>query len=141
MTQRECEDLLREHGVHVTANRITVMRALAGALGPLSLAEMGHAVVTIDKSGIYRTLTLFAQHHLVHVVEDGQGNAKYELCRSHSAGHDDDCHAHFYCERCGHTFCLADTPVPEVALPEGYVAHTTNYMIKGVCPRCRRVKS
>ena len=30
------------------------------------------------------------------------------------------------------------TPIPAVALPEGYAAHTVNYMIKGICPECRR---
>lgn len=137
MTEYEILHILGERGIRPTANRLQIVRALAAAGRPVSMTELETALETIDKSGIFRTLTLFREHHLVHGIEDGTG-LRYELCHSHEEGHDSDLHAHFYCEKCGRTFCLEDIPVPQITLPEGYLPETVNYLIKGLCPTCSR---
>jgi Fur family ferric uptake transcriptional regulator len=133
----ECEKLLASHGIKPTANRIVVAKTLAAAERPMSLTELEYKILSIDKSGVFRALTLFREHHLVHVIEDGGDGVRYELCYSHD-GHaeDDDQHVHFYCERCHRTFCLPDTPIPSVSLPQGYHLTSINYMAKGLCPDC-----
>ena len=139
MNSEECERLLVSHDIKPTANRIVVARTLAAAERPMSLSELEYKILSIDKSGIFRTLTLFREHHLVHVLEDGGDGVRYELCHSHDGHHeDDDQHVHFYCERCHRTFCLADTPIPTVTLPEGYEPQSINYMVKGLCPDCAK---
>lgn len=35
-------------------------------------------LVSVDKSGIFRSLVLFREHHLVHSLEDGDGGIRYE---------------------------------------------------------------
>ena len=137
MNSAECEALLASHGIKPTANRIVVAKTLAAAERPMSLTELEYKILSIDKSGVFRALTLFREHHLVHVIEDGGDGVRYELCHSHD-GHaeDDDQHVHFYCERCHRTFCLPDTPIPTVSLPAGYELHDINYMAKGLCPKC-----
>ena len=137
MNSAECEALLASHGIKPTANRIVVARTLAAAERPMSLTELEYKILSIDKSGVFRALTLFREHHLVHVIEDGGDGVRYELCHSHD-GHaeDDDQHVHFYCERCHRTFCLTDMPIPTVSLPAGYELHDINYMAKGLCPEC-----
>lgn len=137
MKQEECIALLMQHGVKPTANRIVVLKALAQAGRPMSLTELEYRILSIDKSGVFRSLMQFREHHLVHVIEDGSGGVRYELCHSHGHSADDDLHLHFYCERCKRTFCLSDTPVPVVTLPEGFTVTTVNYMVKGICPDCR----
>ena len=138
MSGEECETLLASHGIKPTANRIVVAKTLAAAERPMSLSELEYKILSIDKSSVFRVLTLFREHHLVHVIEDGGDGVRYELCHSHD-GHaeDDDQHVHFYCERCHRTFCLHDTPIPTVSLPEGYRLTSINYMVKGLCPECR----
>ena len=136
MTVQEIEALMQTHGVRPTANRIAVFRALSVADGPVSLMALETVLETIDKSGVFRALGVFKEHHLVHVIEDGSDCVKYELCHSHDHEHDDDAHAHFYCTRCGRTFCLEEVPTPVVTLPGGYEAHSTNFLIKGLCPHC-----
>jgi Fur family ferric uptake transcriptional regulator len=131
------EHLLEEHGVKVTPNRLLVARALAEAGRPLSLMELEAELETIDKSAIFRTLGAFKDAHLVHVLEDSGDGVRYELCHSHHNDHDDDIHVHFYCTRCHRTFCLEDTPVPPVKVPEGYEVESVNYLLKGVCPDCK----
>lgn len=129
--------LIKEHGVCPTANRILVARALGRVGRPTSQKELEDILKTLDKSSISRCLTLFKAHHLVHVLEDGSEAVRYELCRSHSCQTDDDLHVHFYCEVCGRTFCMSDIPIPLVRLPEDYTLHSVNYMAKGVCASCR----
>ena len=136
MNQERCTDLLTEHGIKPTANRLMVARELAAAGRPLSLSELERQLQTIDKSGIFRALTLFREHHLLHVIEDGSDGVRYELCMSHHHDHDDDMHAHFYCEHCHKTFCIDNVPVPGIRLPEGYQALSVNYVVKGLCPDC-----
>jgi Fur family ferric uptake transcriptional regulator len=130
------EHLLEEHGVKATPNRLLVARALASAGRPLSLMELEAQLETVDKSAIFRTLGAFKEAHLVHVLEDSGDGVRYELCRSHHEGHDDDVHVHFYCTRCHRTYCLEDTPVPPVTVPEGYEVEGVSYLLKGVCPEC-----
>lgn len=138
MDERHCVELLEEHGVKPTANRIVVVKALASADRPLSLSELEYKILSIDKSGVFRALTLFREHHVVHVIEDGGDGVRYELCHSHHDGVDDDLHVHFYCEHCRRTFCLEEISIPEVSLPEGFMMTSVNFMVKGICPDCRR---
>ncbi len=141
MDETTCVKLLEQHGIKPTANRIVVAKALAANEHPASLSELSERIVTIDKSGIFRALVIFREHHLVHQLEDGDGGVKYELCLSHGdSDDDDDMHVHFYCVRCHRIFCFHDTPIPSVDMPSGYVTHTVNYMIKGVCPQCARIR-
>jgi Fur family ferric uptake transcriptional regulator len=139
LNQQECETLLLEHGIKPTANRIVVVKALAVAERPMSLSELEYKILSIDKSGVFRALTLFREHHLVHVIEDGSDGVRYELCYSHDGHeHDNDQHVHFYCERCHRTFCITDTPIPAITLPNGYTLHSINYMAKGLCQECSK---
>jgi len=131
------EAFLSEHGVHPTANRLIVARVLARAMRPLSLAEIEGQIGTLDKSTISRALSLFREHHLVHVIDDGGGSTRYELCRSHHHDVDDDAHPHFHCESCGRTFCLDHAPIPPFPMPDGYEVHSANFLVSGICPECR----
>ena len=69
MDEAKCIKLLEEHGVKPTANRIVVVKALASSIQPQSLAELESRIETIDKSNVFRALTLFREHHLVHAIE------------------------------------------------------------------------
>lgn len=137
MDEKRCTEILQERGIRPTSNRILVVKALAAADRPMSLSELEYKILTVDKSGIFRALSLFREQRLVHVIEDGSDGVRYELCMSHGGdGDDEDMHVHFYCEACHRTFCLDNVPVPQVELPRGYVRNTVNYMVKGLCPEC-----
>ena len=137
MDRKEIQERMAECGIRPTANRISIALALARAGRPMSMGELETELDTIDKSGISRALGLFRSNHLVHVLEDGSDSVRYELCLSH--GHQDsDLHVHFYCEQCGKTYCLNQIPIPDVTLPPYWEPHSTNYMIKGICPDCRK---
>lgn len=138
MDESTCVELLQQHGIKPTSNRILVVKALAGEEHPSSLTELEEKIVSVDKSGIFRALTLFRANHLVHAIEDGEGAIRYELCLSEGDDADDDMHVHFYCERCHKLFCLYDTPIPHVRVPEGFSSESANYVIKGICADCNK---
>ena len=101
------------------------------------VTELEDMLETIDKSNVFRTLQLFREAHLVHALEDTGDGVRYEFCHSHHQDHDDDLHVHFYCEKCHRTFCLEDTPVPSVAVPEGYSVDSSSMLLRGICPECK----
>lgn len=136
MDKNDFEALLTLHHIKPTANRLLVTRALEEAGRPMSLAELEQRIGSVDKSNVFRALTLFRENHLVHVIEDGGDGVRYELCHSHHDDVDDDLHVHFYCGQCHRTFCLEQTPIPPVSVPPGFVMHSVNYMVKGICPTC-----
>ncbi len=138
MNEARAVEILESHDIKPTANRLVIVKALAAAERPLSLSELENKILTIDKSGIFRSLTLFRDNHLVHVIEGGTEGVKYELCKSRDHEHDEDQHPHFYCERCQKTFCLDELELPDIVLPEGYEPHTMNLIIKGRCPECSK---
>ena len=127
MNEANCTQLLEEHGIKPTANRIVVVKELAKSLRPVTLAELESRILTIDKSNIFRALTLFREHCLVHVIEGGSEGVRYELC-----------HPHFFCEKCQQTYCLDYTEIPEVSLPKGFEKKSANLMIKGICGNCKK---
>ena len=119
MNEANCTQLLEEHGIKPTANRIVVVRELAKSLRPVTLAELD-------------------EHHLVHVIEGGSEGVRYELCHSHDHDHDEDIHPHFFCEKCQQTYCLDYTEIPEISLPKGFEKKSANLMIKGICGNCKK---
>ncbi len=134
----DLEELFALHGVKVTANRLLIAQALQDAGRPLSMTELEARLETIDKSNVFRALTAFKEAHLVHALEDAGDGVRYELCHSHDEDEDDDVHVHFYCIKCHRTYCLYDTPVPLVRVPQGYETESVSYLVKGICPDCRR---
>ena len=130
----ESEQRMEQMGVKPTAMRLLVYRELERSQRPLSLKEMEERMPNAERSTIFRTLTLFLEHHLIHGIEDGSGALRYELCTSNDHHAHDDQHGHFYCELCQRTFCLHDIRVPQVPLPEGFLPHAISLMIKGICP-------
>lgn len=136
MDEKTATHLLVEHGVKPTANRIVIVKALAKERNPSSMKELEDHILSIDKSNIFRALTLFREHHLVHCIEDGDGGMRYELCLSHDHDADEDEHVHFFCEVCHKTFCLHEVEMPELDVPREYLVRGVNVLVKGVCPNC-----
>lgn len=141
----DIDSQLEAAGIKPTSNRILVFRSICRANRPVSLMDIDTELETLDKSSVFRVLTLLQEHGLVHAVEDGRGIVRYEHC--HCPGHHhqgdphNDEHAHFYCEGCNRVFCLEDVKAPEVVLPPGYDVHSVNFMLKGICPNCKKLNN
>ena len=129
-------DLLSEREIQPTAIRLLVLREMLLANRPVSLLDLEQTLDTVDKSSIFRTLTLFLSHHLIHCIDDGTGSFKYAVCSPGCSCGVEDLHTHFHCERCNRTFCFKNIPTPVVKLPEGFTLNSINYVLKGLCPEC-----
>lgn len=145
---KDTEHRMTSHGVRPTAVRSLVLSTLDRAERPISSLDIETKLDTVDRSTITRTLAIFVEKGLIHIIDDGSGSAKYESCRSHSHSHScgetgglslgkhDDLHVHFRCTVCGRTECLPSSPIPHVTLPDGYTPVSANYIITGTCADC-----
>lgn len=138
MNSQDIISRLESKGIRPTANRILVMKTLMGEQNPQSLSNLERKMVSMDKSSIFRTLTLLLEHDVVHAFEDGRGVLCYELCEEKGACDHHDGHIHFYCESCQRSFCMEDIHIPSFELPEGFYPHSISFVIKGECPDCRK---
>lgn len=59
MNSQDMISRLESKGIRPTANRILVMKTLMGEQNPQSLSNLERKMVSMDKSSIFRTLTLF----------------------------------------------------------------------------------
>lgn len=134
--KRKALEILERAGIKATPNRTMVLDELLKSTSPQSLIELETSLETLERSSVLRALNVLLENDLIHMIEDGRGISKYEVCRSnhHKA---DDMHPHFYCHICGNTFCLTEQSVPHISLPEGFEVHSVNYMIKGICAKCK----
>lgn len=130
-------ELLERHGIRPTAVRLLICRTVLRFSDTFSMAELEAALESVDRSTVFRTLTLFAAHHLLHEIEDGSGSTKYCVCRNDHACGIGELHCHFHCEACGKTYCLDHTHIPAVRYPEGFEVRRVDYLLKGVCAGCR----
>ena len=138
MTGEEAAKRLVDKGIRPTANRILVYKMIVQKQSPLSLKNLEQLLLDLDKSSIFRVLSLFLEHDVVHAFEDGRGVLNYELCSDAGKCHKHDIHPHFYCESCQRSFCLEDQHIPHIDLPEGFTPHSVSFVIKGECNECKK---
>lgn len=136
MDEKAYLDLLAKRGIKPTAIRLLVLQTMMKMDHAVSLLDLENALETIDKSTLFRTVTLFLSHHLVHSVDDGSGSLKYAVCGYSCSCEVADLHTHFRCEQCNRTFCFTHIPTPVVNLPEGFTLSSINYVMKGLCAEC-----
>ena len=75
---------LEKRDIKPTAMRLLILKAMMRLDRAVSLLDIENELVTVDKSTIFRTITLFLGHHLIHGVDDGTGSLKYAIAPSTS---------------------------------------------------------
>ena len=131
------DEILNRHGIRPTSVRILIYKTMNRFHDTFSMADLEEVLDSVDKSTLFRTLALFAEHHLVHLLEDGSGSTKYCICRNDHICGIEELHCHFYCEACHKTFCLDHTLIPAVRYPAGFEVRQIDYLLKGLCASCR----
>ncbi len=102
-----------------------------------TLGDIENAFTKADRTTLYRTLKTFEEKGIVHQVDDGTGTIKYALCEAGcNCDIDRDLHLHFHCSNCRETICLTEHKIPQINLPDGYVAEDMNLVVKGICEHC-----
>jgi len=132
------EERLLERGIKPTAVRLLIFKAMLYYPQAFSLADLEDELDTVDKSTLFRTITLFHDKLLIHSIDDGSGSVKYSVCSSDCTCSIRDLHAHFYCTHCKKTFCLESISIPSVPIPENFLLQSINFVLKGLCDRCAK---
>ena len=130
------EEILNIKEVKPTAVRILVLRYLLEHKKAQSLKDIEEGLLYTDRSSIFRSLKTFEENKVIHSIEDGSGMVKYAVCAEGCNCDLKDLHYHFYCTKCGLTYCLLDNPIPIIQLPSKFKMQQANMVVKGLCDKC-----
>ena len=131
------EQLLESKGIRVTAMRLLIYKFLAEKEIAVTLSDIENAFGKTDRTSLYRTIKTFEENDIVHQIDDGTGITKYALCEQGcNCNIKTDLHLHFHCSICGNTVCLTEHKIPQIKVPEGFVAENVNLVVKGICDKC-----
>jgi Fur family ferric uptake transcriptional regulator len=128
--------LLREHGLQITAQRLAVLRAVAGRPHGTAddVAEDVRAEIgAISKQAVYDALATLAEKGIIRRIQPAGSPARYE----DRVG---DNHHHVICRVCGKTDdvdCAAGyTPCLTAADDSGYQIDEAEVIYWGTCAGC-----
>ena len=130
------EHKLENRNIKPTAMRLLVLKQLVESGVALSLKDLESKFERADKATLFRTLKTFEEKKLIHSIEDGTGSVKYALCEENCECETQDQHVHFHCVKCGETYCLTRSKLPQTQIPSGFKASSASLVYKGVCPNC-----
>ena len=128
-------DLLRRHGLRVTAQRLAVLRAVSDQ--PHSTAAPSRRGPGRDRrhlaQAVYDALATLTEKGLVRRIQPAGSPARYE----DRVG---DNHHHLICRTCGRTVdvdcAVGDTPCLTAADDSGYEIDEAEVIYWGRCPDC-----
>ncbi len=133
----DVRDLLRRHGVQVTAQRLAIMTSLAER--PHSTADeladdVRSVIGSISRQAVYDTLGVLIDKQLIRRIQPAGSAARYE----DRVG---DNHHHLVCRGCGVMFDI-DCAVGEVPCltaddDHGFEIDEAEVVYWGRCPACR----
>ncbi len=133
------EQLLKSKNIRVTAMRLLVFQLLSEKEVAVALSDIEKAFEKSDRTTLYRTIKTFEENDIVHQIDDGTGIIKYALCEQDcNCEIETDLHLHFRCNYCEQTICLTDHKIPQIKIPDGFVAENVNLVVKGICDKCNK---
>jgi Fur family ferric uptake transcriptional regulator len=132
----EPSELLRQHGLRVTAQRLAVLRVVSEA--PHATADVVAGTVrgelgTISIQAVYDALTALTDKGLLRRIQPAGSPARYET----RVG---DNHHHLVCRECDRMVdvdcAVGDTPCLTAADDSGYEIDEAEVIYWGRCPAC-----
>ena len=135
-TSVDGQALLRRHGMHVTAQRLAVLRAVSD--GPHRTADEVYTVVraeigAVSRQAVYDALAVLSDKGLLRRIEPAGSPARYE----NRVG---DNHHHLVCRGCSRVVdvdcAVGETPCLEAADDSGYEIDEAEVIYWGRCPEC-----
>lgn len=129
--------ILRDHGVQVTAQRLAVLRAVtshphstADDIEEMARSEIG----AISRQAVYDALGTLTDKGLIRRIQPARPPARYE----HRV---DDNHHHLVCRVCGVTVdvdcAVGDAPCLQPAADHGFAVDEAEVVFWGTCGDCQ----
>ena len=136
-TTDEVDQLLRHHGVQVTAQRLAIMRAVSArphATADELTDEVRAVLGSISRQAVYDSLGVLVDKHLVRRIQPAGSPARFE-------NRVDDNHHHLICRVCGSTFdidcAVGAVPCLTANVDHGFEIDEAEVIYWGRCPSCR----
>jgi len=131
------DQLLRHHGVQVTAQRLAIMRAVSArphATADELTDEVRAVLGSISRQAVYDSLGVLVDKHLVRRIQPAGSPARFE-------NRVDDNHHHLICRVCGSTFdidcAVGAVPCLTANVDHGFEIDEAEVIYWGRCPSCR----
>ncbi|CAN5469573.1 fur family transcriptional regulator FurA3 [soil metagenome] len=130
-------DLLRRHGVQVTAQRLAVLRAVTGR--PHSTTDdlttlVRNQIGAISRQAVYDALGVLTDKGLIRRIQPAGSSARYE-------GRVGDNHHHLVCRICDRTVdvdcAIGSAPCLTAADAAGFDVDEAEVVYWGICPDCK----
>jgi Fur family ferric uptake transcriptional regulator len=135
--QDDVDQLLREHGLQVTAQRMAILRAVSShphATADELMDDVRTALGAISRQAVYDTLGILVEKNLLRRIQPAGSPARYE----DRVG---DNHHHLICRGCGATFdidcAVGAAPCLTAADDHGFEIDEAEVIFWGRCPSCR----
>jgi Fur family ferric uptake transcriptional regulator len=134
---RDTKALLREHGLHVTAQRLAVLDAVATA--PHATADQVVEAVragigAVSRQAVYDTLATLTECGVLRRIQPARSPARYE-------DRTGDNHHHLVCRSCGLTLdvdCAVNArPCLQASDDQGFLIDEAEVIYWGLCPGCQ----
>ena len=130
-------DLLRQHGVQVTAQRLAVLRAVSGEphIAADRVTEIVRAEIgSISRQSVYDALGVLVDVGLIRRIQPVGSPARYEDRVA-------DNHHHLVCRDCGHVVdvdcAVGSAPCLTAAEDMGFEIDEAEVAYWGRCPKCQ----
>ena len=130
-------ELLRQHGLHVTAQRLAVLRAVTetphGTADDIDKAVRGE-IGAVSRQAVYDALGTLTEKGVLRRIQPAGSSARYET----RVG---DNHHHAICRACGRTIdvdcAVGEVPCLTAADDAGFEIDEAEVIYWGRCPDCR----
>ncbi len=141
MDQLTPAEMLRKHGLQVTAQRLAVLRAVSSE--PHGTAEDVHkavhaAIGAVSRQAVYNALGTMTDQGLIRRIQPAGSPARYE----DRVG---DNHHHLVCRNCGNLVdvdcTVGESPCLTAADDSGYEIDEAEVVFFGRCPECAAATS
>ncbi len=131
------DQLLRNHGLQVTAQRLAIMQAVAAhphATADDLMDEVRGRIGSISRQAVYDTLGVLADKNLIRRIQPAGSAARYE-------DRVNDNHHHLICRGCGSMFdidcSVGAAPCLSAAENHGFTIDEAEVIYWGRCPSCQ----
>lgn len=129
--------ILREHGLHVTAQRLAVLRAVAAhphATADALLDAVRREIGSVSRQAVYDALSALVDSGLLRRIQPAGSPARYEDRVA-------DNHHHLICRDCGIVVdvdcAVGAAPCLTAANDHGFAIDQAEVIYWGRCPDCR----
>ena len=132
------EQLLRDNGIQVTAQRLAVLNALSArphATADDLIGDVRASIGAVSRQAVFDALGVLSEKGLIRRIQPARSAARYE-------DRVDDNHHHLVCRHCGRMVdvdCAAGyRPCLEVDDDFGYAIDEAEVIYWGLCPACQK---